>query len=532
MKNNRLLIAMTTSMLCATLLSACGGNKVRDDAQSLQIFCVDAGYRTQWVSDIKDLFVQEDWVKQKYPNLNVRIDTSKDQTYGRTRMDAGRSSNTIDLFFDMGLTNYNGSDDLLDLTETVYNSSVPGEDTLFKNKIDASYLEAFTFDGQSDPAKKGHQFFAPWAGGMTGILYNADIFSSLNYTVPNTTDELVALCADYQGRGTETSPKYCFIQGNDETYFNYLFDIFWTQYQAREGYLDFVNGIADNVVSKDIFKQQGRMEALLVYESLVKNEKHFVNPNSINQGFAVAQAMFLKGEALFNVNGDWFVSETKDIKGKITNPASIKMMKTPIISAIKNVVPDSSIGDDAELSALVKAIDSHDTSLSGAGYEVTQADYDYVKAARAITYSIGAGHHAAIPSYATAKGLAADFIRYLATDKAIEAYIKATDGASMPFAYDLETKNPALFAKIDPIHQSRVQYFADTFIDPYTLPNKYMFPLIKYGGVDTFKLANGYDFFVQMGKKNGAKTPQQYWDETISYWTDDKWQDACERAGI
>lgn len=532
MKNNRLSVVMATSVLCATLLSACGGNKVRDDAQSLQIFCVDAGYRTDWVTEIKNLFVEESWVKQKYPELSIRIDTSKDQTYGRTRMEAGRSSNTIDLFFDMGLTNYNGSDDLLDLTDTVYDTKVPGEDVLYKEKIDASYMSAFTFDGQSDPTKAGHQFFAPWAGGMTGILYNADIFAELNYQVPNTTDELVALCFDYQGRGTDKAPKYAFIQGNDESYFNYLFDIFWTQYQSREGYLDFVNGISDNVISKDIFKQQGRMEALRVFESLVKNENHFINPASINQGFAVAQAMFLKGEALFNVNGDWFVSETSDIKQKITNPAQVRMMKTPIVSAIRNVVPDSSIADDAELSALIKAIDAHDTALSGTGYEVTQADYDCVKAARAITYSIGAGHHAAIPSYATAKDLAVDFVRFCASDKAIEAYIKATNGASMPFAYDLAAKNPALFNEIDPIHQGRVNYFADTFINPYTLPNKYLFPLIKYGGVDTFKLANGYDFFVQMGKKNGAKTPNQYWDETIEYWTDDKWNDAVERAGI
>lgn len=530
MKRNYLFFGLSATLMCACLV-ACG-NKVKDDDQTLQIFCVDAGYQTQWCTDVKDLFIKEAWVKEKYPNLNVVINTSKDQTYGKTRMDAGKSSNTIDLFFDMGLTDYNGRDDLLDLTEVVYNQKVPGEEVLYKNKISASYLEAFTFDGQSNPAKKGHQFFAPWAGGMTGILYNVKFFNDNHYTEPNTTDELLAICADYKSKGTAEKPNYCFIQGNDENYFNYLFDIFWTQYQSKNGYLNFVNGIDDNMLSKNIFKQQGRMETLKVFENLVTFKNGYVNPASINQGFAVAQAMFLKGEALLNVNGDWFVSETREIRSKIENPAEVKMMKSPIISSIINVVPDKSIADDKELSSLIKAIDAHKSELKGDGYEVTQNDYNYVLEARGITYSIGAGHHAAIPSYATAKDAAVDFLKFLATDKAQDAYIKATDGASMPFDYDLKTKNPTLFNEIDPLHQNRLDYFADTFINPYTLPSKYLFPLIKYGGVDTFRLPNGYDFFTQMGKEKDFKTPQKYWDETIQYWTDDKWNSALEAAGL
>ena len=77
-----------------------------------------------------------------------------------------------------------------------------------------------------------------------------------------------------------------------------------------------------------------------------------------------------------------------------------------------------------------------------------------------------------------------------------------------------------------------MNYFADTFINPYTLPNKYLFPLIKYGGVDTFRLPNGYDFFTQMGKEVDFTTPDKYWNDTINYWTDDKWNSALEASGL
>lgn len=531
MKKTHFIAGMSAALMLTGLLVSCG-NKVADDDQTLQIFCVDAGYKTEWCQQIKDKFKEQDWVKEKYPNLKIVVQTSDNQTYGRTRMDAGRSSNTIDLFFDMGLMDYDGSDDLLDLTDVVYETQVPGESILYKDKISKSYYEAFKFDGKSNPAKKNHHFFSPWAGGMCGILYNATFFNDLGYTVPNTTDELTAICNAYQQTGTEASPKYSFIQGNDESYFNYLFDIFWTQYQSKQGYTNFNEGIDDDTYSKNIFKQKGRLEALKVYEDLVSYSHHYVNPASISKGFAVAQGMFLKGESLMNVNGDWFVSETKSMRDKLSVEYDIRMMKTPVVSSIIEVVPDGSIADDAELSALIKAIDAHQPALSGTGYEVTQDDYNYVLEARSVTYSIGAGHHAAIPSYASAKEVAVDFIRFMATDVAQDTYIKATDGASLPFNYDLKTKNPELFNEIDPLHKERLDYFADTYIKPDTLKSRYSFPLIKYGGVDTFRLPNGYDFFVQMGKQSNPKTAQQYYDETISYWTDEKWNDALERAGL
>ena len=44
--------------------------KTPDDSENvLEVFCTDKGYGTKWCSDLMDLFQQQDWVKDKYPNL-------------------------------------------------------------------------------------------------------------------------------------------------------------------------------------------------------------------------------------------------------------------------------------------------------------------------------------------------------------------------------------------------------------------------------------------------------------------------------
>ena len=204
------------------------------------------------------------------------------------------------------------------------------------------------------------------------------------------------------------------------------------------------------------------------------------------------------------------------------------MMRTPIVSDIIELC--ETIEDDAELSALISAIDAEDASLSGEGYSVNQFDYDRVKAARGVVSSLGTAHQMVVPSYALAKDPAVDFIRFMATTEAQNAYIEATDGASLPFEYDLQESNPELYANIDPLHQERIAYLNSDYLKPYTLPSRFNFPLLKYGGVDAFYLSDGYDFFDKI--RNDGKTPNDYYEETINYYTEENWNKALERAGL
>lgn len=533
------ILLVASSALLVTALTGCL-KKNKNNPNALDIYVVDAGYKTDWAYKIKDLFMQQDWVKEKYPSLTVNITKNDDQAYAETLLKTGKTANKFDLMFGLNLLGPEPTEyDLSDLTDSLYNDVVPGTNVKYRDYIFESFLTSYGYRPKGDFISDYKFYSAPWAGGMDGIVYNVKFFQDYGYEVPRTTNELVAIVKDFHDRTyTNADGQFAFIQGSDEGYFDYLFDIFWAQYQSVEGYVNYWNGLdEEHTLSKNIFKQKGRLESAKVFQQLLASEE-YTSPKSFYQNFITNQRAFLKGTSLFNVNGDWFVSEMKTIKADIIryDPSynySFKMMKTPIISAVADVC--ETIEDDAELSALVNAIDNESVALAGDGYEVSQDDYDRIKEARGVVHSLGSGHNSVIPNYASNKDAAVDFLRFMATETAQSAYIEATDGASLPFTFDVANRNPELYAKLDPFHQDRISYMNSTFFRPSTLVSKFSFPLMKYGGVDAFKLPNGYDFFKNFNLKDSdgsKKTPQKYYDDTIAYYTDSIWDDVVRRAGL
>ena len=71
MKKLSKIITLTIALIMsASTFSAVGcGKKVPDTDQTLQVYCYDAGYGTAWCTALLDLFKEQDWVKEKYPEL-------------------------------------------------------------------------------------------------------------------------------------------------------------------------------------------------------------------------------------------------------------------------------------------------------------------------------------------------------------------------------------------------------------------------------------------------------------------------------
>ena len=524
MKKFKIGALMLCGVVGATALSmAACGSKIPDTAEALEIYCWDAGYGVQWCRDIIELFKEQDWVKDKYPNLEVYFTTNDTETYASTRLSSGSRVNSTDLLFGSQLYGFAGPGGaLLDLTDVVYNSTVPGESVTYKNKMNQSYLVSNRYLGGTGE----HYYMTSWAGGMDSIIYNATIFEELGYEVPNTTDELIALCAAYK---TNTAHNgYSFIQSKGDDYWQYLFPIWWAQYEGIDEYTNFWNGISGSRYSTAIFDQKGREYSLGVFESLLKYEKGYVNPNGFTQTFMLAQTSFLRGEALMHVNGDWFSSEMKTIMGTMQNVDTFKTMRMPIISALGTKLGIT----DEKLSEVVSYVDKiadgeaaeEPTVASTAGYSAEQV-IKAVREARTIVHSIGPAHTAVIPSYASAKEAAVDFLRFMATDIALNAYTKATDGASLPMNY---TVDETLYTQLASAQQSRIDYF-QSGLDIYVLPATQSFPLARFGGLDAFVTQNYFGTFSASGNK---KTPADYMSETKNAWTQKKFDDALNAAGL
>ena len=88
------------------------------------------------------------------------------------------------------------------------------------------------------------------------------------------------------------------------------------------------------------------------------------------------------------------------------------------------------------------------------------------------------GHDVYLPAYATAIEPAKDFLRFLATDTAIETLMEYTGGVS-PYLYDVQVKNPSLYNSFSTMQQDHIDHMKNGI----QIPSFSSFPLNYYGGL-------------------------------------------------
>lgn len=514
--------------LSATVLAGCGGggNEEVGDS-SLNVYVLNAGYGIEWLNGIKESFVKESWVVEKYGKVALSIDDNGVETYAADKIKGGSKANKYDVLFGMNLQDLYGKSGsnkqyyLADLKD-VYESTVPGESVTFKDKMVGSAVTANMYTNAQGVSS---WYAMPWAGGYNGILYNAEKLETNGYEVPVTTNELLSIMS------VETAKNgYSIMQSSKvgATYWEHLFPTWWAQYEGYENYTKFWEGKVYNEAtssyeySVDIFKQQGRLESLKVLESALKTNLYEKAPST---EYLTAQRMFVKGDGMFMACGDWFDMEMAQMKQEIIDNGGkvydVQMMKTPVISAIINKL--GTVNDDATLAAVVRAIDNGETSYAG----VSEEDFKVVKAAREVLYSVGNYHTAVIPSYAKNMELAKDFLRYLATDKANNIYTSKTGGSGLFFKYDVKAKNPDLYNSLSATAKMRIDCFnnADALVLP--IPNNYN--LFIYGKVRNFKSdISSYEYLFT--KTN--TTAQNVYDYDINYYTPSEWATILTNIGV
>ena len=529
------------TMATATLLSGCGGGgggstSVEDSEQLLEIYVLEQGYGSDWARNVAAAFEKQDWVKAKYPELQVKLTFNDTTGFAANQMTLGEKYNTYDLLFGASFSGYYGTSDLVDITASVYESTVPEEDVTYSEKLNDSLETGMAYvDYETGEVS---YYAAPYFSGVYGFIYNEEALLSYG-EVPNTTDEFIALCQKIHDENAtkytneDPTAQYAFMQSKDAPYWQKegsTLEAWWAQYEGLQGYEDFFNGIVNGQRSKDIFKQQGRLESLNVIETLLDYDNGFVHPQSFSQDFMVAQTAFLQGSAIFHYNGDYFVDEMKEIVDRLVaadyTVPTIKMMKTPIISSIVNKC--TTIENDAELSALVEAIDAKSTSLTGEGYDVNQKDFNKVKEARSIVNSVGPAP-GVIPSYAKGKEIAIDFLRFMATDVALVEYSKGTNGSTLDFYFDMQTASPETYAELSPLHKDRLAYMNDAESPVTILPKASTYPLCSYGGVKAFV---NEKYYGTLSGQSNTITAQDFYDDTLEHWTDSAWQMALSSAGL
>ena len=543
-------LALAGALLVASMGVGCGGEPGNGGGggvggkseNCLDVYCHKAGYGVQWCKDLLEEFVKQDWVKAKYEGISYTFNSTDQDGYTKSKLVA-TNNNTFDLLFGFNGDKPQDMSLLEELTQDVYKQTVPGESVTYEEKLFSTYAEVNNeIDVNNLDAEKKY-YTASWAGGMNGIFYNEDILNALGYSVPRTTNELTAICnAIYELRTNDKSNDvyegYAFIQSKGLGYWIYMLPQWWAQYEGVDGYNDYWNGTYYGESSKEIFKQQGRLESLKLVETYLDYDKH-LNPESMGESYTykIAQGLFLRGKGVFHVNGDWFENEMKEKKAEIKSKEgldySIKLMRTPIVSALGTKLGIT----DAQLAATVDYVDGK-TSTAPAG--VSEDAIAAVREARGVVHSIGANHTAYVPSYAKQKGIAKDFLLFMATDKVQEIYMNATGGSSLPFKYDVKTKNPTLYASLTQMQKERIDYFNSSTVSVSVLAAKEAFPLCRFGGLGMFSISDN-DCVAALSMNNKTKTAQDIYNDTLTYWgfnldgssnDNQRWNTALSKSGL
>ncbi len=499
-------------------VSAGCNKKKKDTVDFIELQAYDRGYGTQGLNAVAARYME------LHPEITIDIEGVVDNTLA-TDIYAGPKASTIDLYFNGGANIYNlvtAGQAVIDgvtypnyvepLTE-VYNYTPEGETKPIKEKMLNSYEETFNL-------KKTHggdytedtYYTASWVGGNIGLVYNSKMFTEKNWNVPVTTDELLTLCdtilatqftstnKNSQGESIKVVPfGYCLA----DSYWTYVYHQWWAQYDGVKSYVNFYKGQnVDGVYTHMIANTTGRYEMIKLMDALLGTYKEengtkvartnvYCDPTLATRTFIDTQSTFLNAEgARINTqgattyammpNGDWLESEMSANFGeKMKNgELEFKMMKTPVISSIINHADcEGTISDDAELVALIKAIDNGSTELTGEGYSVSEKAFNKIKEARNLTLG-NWNNNIYIPSFATAKEAAKDFLKFYFSDEGIRIFSEATGGQNLPVEYDWSTING-----VTKFYESKFDVISnvENYVGHYDV-----FPAIYLGGLVPF----------------------------------------------
>lgn len=470
------ILAFALMISSAATLTGCG-NSIADGENDLEIQIYDRGYGTAGVDAVAAKY------REKHPEINIEITGVVDNTLA-TDIYAGPSSVTTDLYFFGGDNMFNlvnsGSvtidgvayDNYFEPLTEVFEYTPEGETKKIKEKMLPSFERFYNVkDGKR--FTEDAYYCAPWMGGLCGLVYNSKMFRTHGWTVPVTTDELIALSdtiiatpaystnKNSNGQEIKVAPfSFCL----EDSYWSYVYQQWWAQYDGVEKYDNYFKGqdMSGNY-TPEITASTGRLEMLKLLDSLigtykkegsatVKRDNVYCDPSLNTRSFMDTQGTFLSAEgARINTNGattsammpsgDWLENEmSANFSSQIeSGEIEFRIMRTPVISAIRNH-PDceGTIESDAELSALTKAIDAGSTALSGEGYDVSQKAYDKIREARTTVFA-NVKYSVYVPAFATAKQAAKEFLKYLYSDEGIKIFSEATDGQDLPFEFDWDS---------------------------------------------------------------------------------------------
>lgn len=198
---------------------------------------------------------------------------------------------------------------ILELSD-MYAKKVPGTEITLENYIVDSRREMYFFNNGTTTKK----YAMPWSDGVTGIVYNKNMFDSNGWSFPDTWDGFVELCNKIKAKGIAplTYP------GLSAGYTSAAIMPWIAQELGDNKYKQLMNPTSDT-----IYEDTGILKAWEKYEQLFKSGWILKGTQALTH--IQAQMEFLNGKAAMIFDGFWLESEMKTAM-----PKGFEMRMAPI----------------------------------------------------------------------------------------------------------------------------------------------------------------------------------------------------------
>ena len=482
-------LAATFALSSAVLVTGCQTkDNIAKDPTTINVRLYKAGFGDTFIYELKQKF--EEVYKEENYKMNVLTPTYDSAgTPMIQEMASGYDKSQIDLYitgavFPNQVSPYgeysNGTALCEDLEELVFNQTAIGYDGKESSeKISDRLMDDYEPFLRDD---YGTMYGFTWAQTTAGLVVNTSKLATYGITeLPRTTDELFEVFdAINNGAngvpGSETSKTYP-VTYNLETgsggaagYQNCAMLSWFAQYDI-DTYNNFLrmqtysNGTwTDMEEGWKVFENENLKEVLEAGYQFM--DEKYAARGSATHKLDQAQGLIMKksnnqNNAVFMLNGDWFLNEVKANYSK--NLDDISFMNVPVISALgtklfgagtKYALNDADCDD--LLSNICKLVDENktiDEIIQGIketmNIELDRADAEKVATARGVCFARGIEHLAFITKNSTKKDIAAKVLRMMASDDFAETFVTKAN-ASSPYV-----KNTAATSQYKFVNQAK-----------------------------------------------------------------------------
>lgn len=370
-----------------------GSNSGTTKQKELYVQIYDGGYGSGWIKKIAADYEAKTGVKVKY-NMSISI---------LDRLESDLKSNPeydIYMSHDINWQNY-AANNLLEPLDDLYERVVEGtggkkfKERLVDGAVELSRAENYDYDE--------HFYRVNYTQGAGGLVYNVDMFAENNWAIPTTYSELKTLSekivnAELEIAGSrDTVVPFAWAGSDRQYYWDYLVFEWWAQLAGVEKINTFKKYLGPTGKNSDGYEMfnpathyKEFMQAYGMWYDLIALNSKYSTPSAYGANLLQAQANFANGKAAMIPYAQWAKFETENAMDKPFD-FDVAMMKTPRASAS---APD-------------------------------------------VNYLVGFGDSMIVPSKISAesKGLAKDFLAYLATYEACATFAEESKGAFLAFDY-------------------------------------------------------------------------------------------------